>query len=73
MVCTERHVERVQGVTLPSGSYSKKISIVGLELEDGGTRFVAGFPNFYAITRWNNSSRYAMAVAELSEHFTKVN
>ena len=41
------------------------------EQEDGGMRYIAGSPNFYAITRWNNSSRYAMVIAELAEEFKK--
>jgi membrane-bound lytic murein transglycosylase B len=32
-------------------------------------RYVAGYPNFQAITKWNNSNRYAMAVTELAERF----
>jgi membrane-bound lytic murein transglycosylase B len=66
-----QYVEKNQGVVLPVGSYDKKVSIVGFELEDGGTRYIAGSPNFYAITRWNNSSRYAMVIAELAEEFKK--
>jgi len=49
---------------LPKGT---KVTIVGLELADGGIRYVAGYPNFQAITKWNNSNRYAMAVSELAE------
>ena len=30
-------------------------------------RYVAGYPNFQAITAWNHSNRYAMAVTELAE------
>jgi membrane-bound lytic murein transglycosylase B len=30
---------------------------------------VAGYPNFQAITKWNNSNRYAMVAAELAEKF----
>lgn len=66
-----QHVQKNQGVVLPSGSYNKKVSIVGLETEEGGMRFIAGSPNFYAITRWNHSSRYAMVIAELAEEFKK--
>lgn len=56
-----------QNVTLPPSPDNKKLTIVGLELEDGGMRFVAGYPNFQAITAWNHSNRYAMAVSELAE------
>ncbi|MFH1215618.1 MAG: lytic murein transglycosylase [Pseudomonadota bacterium] len=60
-------VARIQGVSLPASPENKDVTIVGLELEDGGMRYVAGYPNFQAITAWNNSNRYAMAVTELSE------
>ncbi|MHB8149855.1 MAG: lytic murein transglycosylase [Desulfobulbia bacterium] len=30
-------------------------------------RYVAGYPNFQAITKWNNSNRYAMVAVELAE------
>lgn len=45
---------------------NKDITIVGLELADDGMRYVAGYPNFQAITAWNNSNRYAMAISELA-------
>jgi membrane-bound lytic murein transglycosylase B len=32
-------------------------------------RFIAGYPNFQAITEYNHSSKYAMAVAEMAEAF----
>ncbi|MCB2184656.1 MAG: lytic murein transglycosylase [Desulfobulbaceae bacterium] len=60
-------VAAAQGVNLPPSPENKKLTIVGLELKDGGMRYVAGYPNFQAITAWNHSNRYAMAVTELSE------
>ncbi len=61
-------VAEAQGVKLPGSPANKDVSIVGLELdEDGAMRYVAGYPNFQAITAWNHSNRYAMAVSELSE------
>jgi len=59
-------VRQIQGVTGATLADDKKVTVVGLELEDGGTRYVAGLPNFQAITKWNNSNRYAMAVTELA-------
>lgn len=56
-----------QKVKLPALPDGAKVSIVGLELEGGGMRYIAGYPNFRAITKWNNSNRYAMAVTELAE------
>lgn len=62
-------VKHIQQVSMPPAPDDKKVSIVGLELEDGGTRYVAGYPNFQAITKWNNSNRYAMVVTELAVKF----
>lgn len=64
-----QEVGELQGVALPPPPGEKPLTIVGLELEDGGMRYVAGYPNFQAITKWNNSNRYAMAVSELAEKF----
>jgi membrane-bound lytic murein transglycosylase B len=63
-------VKDVQNIDLPPSPGNRKLSIVGLELppESGKKmRYVAGYPNFQAITEWNHSNRYAMAVTELSE------
>ncbi|MBC8208224.1 MAG: lytic murein transglycosylase [Desulfobulbaceae bacterium] len=67
---TWQEVSRGQNIPLPEPANGRKLSIVGLEREEkfgGGYRYVAGYPNFQAITKWNNSNRYAMAVSELSE------
>ncbi len=63
-------VRDVQNPDIPPSPGNRKLSIVGLELpsESGKEmRYVAGYPNFQAITEWNHSNRYAMAVTELSE------
>jgi peptidoglycan lytic transglycosylase B len=63
-------VAREQGVSLPKPSEEGSVTIVGLEIDPakgGGKRYVAGYPNFQAITEWNHSNRYAMAVSELAE------
>jgi membrane-bound lytic murein transglycosylase B len=63
-------IKEVQAADLPAPPDDRKLSIVGLELgplAGGGMRYVAGYPNFQAITKWNNSNRYAMAVVELAE------
>ncbi|HSR36991.1 MAG TPA: lytic murein transglycosylase [Desulfurivibrionaceae bacterium] len=62
-------VQEAQGIALAKPPGGKAVTIVGLEREDGGMRYVAGYPNFQAITKWNNSNRYAMAVSELAEKF----
>lgn len=64
-----QEVQQAQGIALVPPPGNKPLTIVGLELEDGGMRYVAGYPNFQAITKWNNSNRYAMAVTELAEKF----
>ena len=59
-----------QNLNIPAPPDNKKVSIVGLEIDPksgGGYRYVAGYPNFHAITAWNHSNRYAMAVTELAE------
>ena len=63
-------VRDVQDPDIPPSPQNKSLSIVGLELPPEGeysTRYVAGYPNFQAITQWNHSNRYAMAVTELAE------
>lgn len=60
-------VAKTQGLSLPASPEDKKLTIVGLELKNGAMRYVAGYPNFQAITAWNHSNRYAMAVTELAE------
>ncbi len=65
-------IRQAQGVQLPPSPGNRPLTIVGLELPPGGQfpkRFVAGYPNFQAITEWNHSNRYAMAVSELAEAF----
>lgn len=65
-----QRVSTLQGIKLPPPPGDKQLSIVSLEkspLTGGGLRYVAGYPNFQAITAWNNSNRYAMAVCELAE------
>jgi len=57
----------LQQVKIPKPPAGKKLTMVGLELSDKKLRYVAGYPNFQAITKWNNSNRYAMAVTELAE------
>jgi len=60
-------VAKIQGLCLPPSPDNRDLTIIGLELKEGGMRYVAGYPNFQAVTKWNNSNRYAMVVAELAE------
>jgi membrane-bound lytic murein transglycosylase B len=60
--------------TIPHPPQEGQLSIVGLEeskKEGGGMRYVAGYPNFQAITEYNHSNKYAMAVTEMAEAFKK--
>lgn len=43
-----------------------KVSINRLK-EKGGTKYFIGYANFYAITRYNPSNKYAMAIVELAQ------
>jgi membrane-bound lytic murein transglycosylase B len=65
-----RIVRDVQAPDIPPSPDNRPLSIVSLELppnEAYSTRYIAGYPNFIAITQWNHSNRYAMAVTELAE------
>ncbi len=46
-------------------SYEGKLALVELQNGDDAPSYVAGTQNFYAITRYNWSSYYAMAVIDL--------
>ncbi len=63
-------VNTIQKTLLPQPVENRQLSIVSLEIapkKGGGFRYVAGYPNFQAITEWNHSNRYAMAVSELAQ------
>jgi membrane-bound lytic murein transglycosylase B len=47
--------------------HSGKLALIELQMGDEPSVFVAGTDNFYAITRYNWSSYYAMAVIELGQ------
>jgi len=69
-----RYVDESQGVSLPRPPDNGELSIVGLEQSEkqgGGLRYTAGYPNFHAITEYNHSHKYAMAVSEMAEAFAK--
>ncbi|MFZ5492425.1 MAG: lytic murein transglycosylase B [Pseudomonadota bacterium] len=57
---------RQQGVSSPTDSApTLKAKLIRLEAEQGD-EFHLGFQNFYAITRYNHSALYAMAVTQLA-------
>jgi membrane-bound lytic murein transglycosylase B len=64
------NVSEAQGIQLPPPPTNQKVAIVGLEIDPekgGGFRYIAAYPNFSVITKYNNSNKYAMAVTELAE------
>ena len=69
-----RVVSDTQQLIIPRPPQDGKLIIVGLEQssqEGGGIRYIAGYPNFRAITEYNHSGKYAMAVSEMAEAFKK--
>lgn len=69
-----RYVATTQNVHLPRPPEKGQLSIIGLDLspeQGGGMRYVAGYSNFHAITQYNHSHKYAMAVSEMAQSFLK--
>ena len=69
-----RYVAETQDIDLPRPPENGQLSIIGLEqspTEGGGLRYAAGYPNFHAITDYNHSHKYAMAVSEMAEAFAR--
>lgn len=61
---------KTQQIPIPLPPDQGQLNIIGLELspqEGGGMRYIAGYPNFQAITEYNHSGKYAMAVTEMAE------
>ncbi len=59
------------GINFNPENGSEKAALVSLTLEDGKQYFIA-YNNFYAITRYNPSTNYAMAVTELSREILAI-
>jgi membrane-bound lytic murein transglycosylase B len=65
-----KKIRETQAPDIPKPPGKGELSIVGLELPKNAAksmRYIAGFPNFQAITHWNHSNRYAMAAVQLAE------
>lgn len=56
---------RQNGISLEA-SDDTKVSLNKLK-DKNGLRYFVGFENFYALTRYNPSNKYAMAIAELAQ------
>lgn len=55
------------GLTVDRLSDSGSVALIDLVTPDAATEFWWAYQNFYAITRYNRSNSYAMAVHQLSE------
>ena len=63
----DEFAERGAALDEPGRAWDGKLALVELGNGDAAPSYVAGTGNFYAITRYNWSSYYAMAVIELGE------
>jgi membrane-bound lytic murein transglycosylase B len=63
----EEFTERGARLAPAAMETTSKLALVELQNGDSGASYVAGTTNFYAITRYNWSSYYAMAVISLGE------
>ena len=61
----ERMAELGAAVLGSGAQHSGPLALVELQNGDAAPSYVAGTQNFYAVTRYNWSSYYAMAVIEL--------
>ncbi len=59
------------GVNFDASGSSRKSALFYLD-EENGRRYIVGYRNFYAITRYNHSINYALAVSELSEEIDRI-
>jgi membrane-bound lytic murein transglycosylase B len=63
----QEFADRGARLDVAAQSVEGKLALVELQNGDGAPSYVAGTSNFYAVTRYNWSSYYALAVIELGE------
>jgi membrane-bound lytic murein transglycosylase B len=63
----QEFAERGAQLDATAQAWQGKLALIELQNGDAAPTYVAGTDNFYAITRYNWSSYYAMAVIELGE------
>lgn len=68
----QQFAERGAGLSEEGRRHEGQLALVELENGDAARSYVAGTANFYAVTRYNWSSYYAMAVIELGEAIAQV-
>jgi membrane-bound lytic murein transglycosylase B len=68
----ERFADLGAVLDTPGRAHPGKLALVELQNGDNPPQYVAGTENFYAITRYNWSSYYAMAVIELGDEIKSV-
>lgn len=63
------------GAGLPAAAreFGDKLALIELQNGEAAPSYIAGTPNFYAVTRYNWSSYYALAVIELGQAVATVN